>query len=289
MKTSIKKALLLSIVALISLSLVYPSLDTRFNRELRTETSNLLAFEALELDPKCPPRGYWDGTGFNYILTDKKDKPTTVILHPDFTLSGCSEIIPYQIVKMTRGNVTPYMNSSKGNFPAVYGEIPEDAKKKVKQYIKRWLPVAIEEQKKTGIPAYIKLAQGMLESNYGLSHLAKNANNHFGIKCHSRKCKKGHCVNRTDDSHKDFFKVYKSAEDSFRAHSKVLLNTKMTDPKTKKAVRRYRKLFKLDPYDYVAWSDGLKEAGYATSRTYHNKLRRIIKEYNLVEINKQNL
>ena len=42
--------------------------------------------------------------------------------------------------------------------------------------------------KRSGVPASITLAQGMLESGYGNSELAKNENNHFGIKC-KRKCK----------------------------------------------------------------------------------------------------
>ena len=61
---------------------------------------------------------------------------------------------------------------------------------------------------KFGIPASITLAQGLLESNNGESRLTTKNNNHFGIKCFSRKCKKGHCSNFSDDSHKDFFRKY---------------------------------------------------------------------------------
>ena len=39
---------------------------------------------------------------------------------------------------------------------------------------------------RSGVPASITLAQGMLESGYGNSELARKANNHFGIKCHSK-------------------------------------------------------------------------------------------------------
>ena len=54
-----------------------------------------------------------------------------------------------------------------------------------KSFIKKYKDIAIEEMDRTGIPASIKLAQGILESGCGKSQLAINANNHFGIKCHN--------------------------------------------------------------------------------------------------------
>jgi len=69
-------------------------------------------------------------------------------------------------------------------------------------YIQRFAKVAKSEMDKYGIPASIKLAQGLLESQAGASRLATKNNNHFGIKCFSKNCKKGHCTNFSDDSHK---------------------------------------------------------------------------------------
>ena len=50
-------------------------------------------------------------------------------------------------------------------------------------YIDQYKDIAIKEMKRTGIPASIILAQGIVESNSGESNLALNFNNHFGIKC----------------------------------------------------------------------------------------------------------
>ena len=52
-------------------------------------------------------------------------------------------------------------------------------------YIEKYAPLAVSEMERTGVPASITLAQGMLESNAGLSALAVKGNNHFGIKCHN--------------------------------------------------------------------------------------------------------
>ena len=89
-------------------------------------------------------------------------------------------------------------------------------RKKQRAYVDRYADAAIKEMHKYGIPASITLAQGLIESNCGESKLATRNNNHFGIKCFSRSCKKGHCSNFTDDSHKDFFRIYKSTWESYR-------------------------------------------------------------------------
>jgi len=141
---------------------------------------------------------------------------------------------------------------------------------KCSDYIERFAPVAMAEMRKYGMPASIILAQGLLESNAGDSRLSKNANNHFGIKCFSKTCKKGHCTNFSDDSHKDFFVKYGNAWSSYRAHSEMLKKSK-----------RYRALFDLDATDYKNWAKGLEKSGYATDRMYAEKLMALIYSLNL--------
>ena len=136
------------------------------------------------------------------------------------------------------------------------------------EYVDRFKKVAIDEMGKYGIPASISLAQGLIESRAGTSKLAVENNNHFGIKCFSRNCKKGHCTNFTDDTHKDFFRKFKTPWESWHAHSQLL------------ASGRYAKL-KRYGRDYRKWAYGLKAIGYATDRTYAEKLIGIIERYDL--------
>ena len=63
--------------------------------------------------------------------------------------------------------------------------------------------------KRTGIPASITLAQGMIESDYGRSSLAREANNHFGIKCHNDWT--GQKVYHHDDRRNECFRKYNRA------------------------------------------------------------------------------
>ena len=140
---------------------------------------------------------------------------------------------------------------------------------KQKRYIEQFMEIAQHEMQVHGIPASITLAQGLLESNVGESKLAVRNNNHFGLKCFSKTCKRGHCSNFEDDSHKDFFRKFKSAKESYDAHSKLLQKP------------RYRALFDLERTDYVNWAHGLKKAGYATDPKYGYKLINLIKDLDL--------
>ncbi|MBN2487086.1 MAG: glucosaminidase domain-containing protein [Bacteroidales bacterium] len=141
------------------------------------------------------------------------------------------------------------------------------------EYIETYKGLAMEEMKRTGIPASIKLAQGLLESGNGNSSLATKANNHFGIKCHNWN---GPSVNHDDDRKNECFRKYKSAAESYRDHSDFLTTRS-----------RYASLFELRPDDYKAWAKGLKEAGYATSPTYSKALVAIIEDNELYVYDRQ--
>ncbi|GAB3931159.1 hypothetical protein GCM10028827_27510 [Mucilaginibacter myungsuensis] len=135
------------------------------------------------------------------------------------------------------------------------------------QYIDRFKNIAIQEMNLYGVPASITLAQGLFESGFGNSDLARIANNHFGIKCTSDW--KGKSYYKNDDRENDCFRVYDNPETSFRDHSDFLKK------------KRYAKLFELDKNDYVGWAKGLKEAGYATNPKYPDLLIGVIQRYAL--------
>jgi len=138
----------------------------------------------------------------------------------------------------------------------------------VREYLSKYSDLAVSEMSRTGIPASITLAQGMLESNYGRSRLATQGNNHFGIKCHSDWT--GQKIYHDDNHRNECFRSYRSAEESFRDHSDFLINGS-----------RYRDLFSLEATDYKAWAHGLKRAGYATDPKYPDLLIRKIEDYGL--------
>jgi len=135
------------------------------------------------------------------------------------------------------------------------------------QYIDNWKDEAISQMATYGIPASITLAQGILESGDGNSKLAKQGNNHFGIKCHDWT---GKTIHKDDDKKNECFRKYPNAQQSFQDHSEFL---------SKRG--RYSFLFDLKSTDYKGWAKGLKTAGYATNPKYPGLLIAIIEKNNL--------
>lgn len=136
------------------------------------------------------------------------------------------------------------------------------------KYIRNYAQLAVEEMYRSGIPASITLAQGLLESRYGLSELASKGHNHFGIKCHNDW--KGDTMKVDDDKKGECFRVYEEDIDSFRDHSDFL---RYRD--------RYKFLFDYQITDYKSWAYGLSKAGYATDPAYPAKLIKLIEDYDL--------
>lgn len=136
-----------------------------------------------------------------------------------------------------------------------------------REFVRQYKDIAIREMERTGIPASITLAQGILESACGGSELARKANNHFGIKCHDWT---GDTYTMDDDAKDECFRKYKHPEQSWIDHSEFLLSRP-----------RYAGLFRLKSTDYKAWARGLKAAGYATNPQYADLLIKIIEEEHL--------
>jgi uncharacterized FlgJ-related protein len=143
------------------------------------------------------------------------------------------------------------------------------------EYINSWKIAAIEQMNLYGIPACVTMAQGILESGNGNSKLAREGNNHFGIKCHDWE---GDKMYLDDDAKNECFRVYSNAKESYKDHSEFL-----------KKYKRYQFLFNYKSTDYKNWAKGLKDAGYATDSTYADKLIKLIEDEKLFELDKQNL
>ena len=159
-------------------------------------------------------------------------------------------------------------------FSAYALHAPKADKSPQEIYIEKYSSLAVEEMYRSGIPASITLAQGLLESGNGRSELALKSNNHFGIKCHNNW--EGKKVYFDDDEKGECFRKYPKPEDSYRDHSDFL-----------RFRARYRFLFDYPVTDYKAWAFGLKKAGYATDPEYPSKLIRLIEEYELHQFDRR--
>ena len=154
---------------------------------------------------------------------------------------------------------------------------PSTGRQRIYDYVAHYQEIARSEMLRTGIPASIKLGQAILESDAGRSELAQNARNHFGIKCSTEWNGPSYYKKDDDRRHgklvKSCFRKYEDPRQSYIDHSKFL-----ADPKKKK---RYGHLFRLKSDDYKAWAKGLQKSGYATNRSYADRLISVIEKYQL--------
>lgn len=154
-------------------------------------------------------------------------------------------------------------------------------------------PLFTTDQKKSGILASVSMAQFILESGYGKSELAQNANNCFGMKkslsgnTWSGSSWDGESIytKQTKEQNKDGsyvtitadFRKYGSVEDSIADHSAYLLGA-MNGTEL-----RYAGLKGCTDYQEAAQI--IKDGGYATSLTYTDKLCSIIERWDLTRFN----
>ncbi|MFP2997106.1 glucosaminidase domain-containing protein [Spongiivirga sp. MCCC 1A20706] len=187
-------------------------------------------------------------------------------------------MVVFALLFSSCGNQRRVVENTKDKEKSVVKVSPRDTVKvyvakrmaNYKEYIATFKDIAMEEMTKSGIPASITLAQGLLESGGGNSNLSLRSNNHFGIKCH--KGWKGYRVYHDDDEKGECFRKYTHPRHSFRDHS-IFLTTRS----------RYLFLFSYAKDDYKKWARGLKKAGYATDRRYPQKLIDLINKYELYQ------
>ncbi len=142
-------------------------------------------------------------------------------------------------------------------------------------YVRTYSAEARRQMDKHAIPASITLAQGLIETGAGTSTLAREHNNHFGIKCHTTWT--GKRTYKRDDNPNDCFRSYPTAEASYQDHSLFLKG------------RRYQRLYALRYDDYRGWAKGLQLCGYATNKGYANMLIKVIEDYELYSFDRGEL
>lgn len=157
-------------------------------------------------------------------------------------------------------------------------------------YIKRYAPLALNEQKRYGIPVSIKLAQmihegGFNERNPYGSQLVRQGNNPFGIKYFGDY--RPYRVNQWDElaytgtfvlayddcgNEQCRFIKFKGMWHAFRYHSILIAGTEMNPSHYKKHITQG---------DWQDWSNALQKGGYATSEDYNKRIEALILNYKL--------
>lgn len=145
----------------------------------------------------------------------------------------------------------------------------------IHDYILTYKDMAVREMEQYRIPASITLAQAVYSSKAGTNRQATEANNHFGIMCHTDEWT-GDRFFETENHNSEYcFRKYNSVEESYRDHSLFLAKRP-----------RYASLFELPITDYEAWAKGLKQLGYSGNARYADTLIALIRKYDLAQYDK---
>lgn len=128
-------------------------------------------------------------------------------------------------------------------------------------------------QEQYGVPASITIAQAILESGWGKSHLAIEANNYFGVKAVQGQ---EYADFRTTEYHGGqkvielaHFAKYHSIADSFAAHAKLIAT-----------LPRYAAAMKVAS-DPRAFAEAIRVGGYSTAPDYADELMTLVNQFNL--------
>lgn len=131
-------------------------------------------------------------------------------------------------------------------------------------YIQQFKDNAIRIMHESGVPASIILAVAMHESANGNSSIARNLNNHFGMKGHSQ-VSPGHKIIHSS------YKQYDSVFDSFQDFARIMTERKQFSHLAEQ----------LSHYDYKNWVKGIQHSGYASSHLWGAQVLGLIHKYQL--------
>lgn len=150
---------------------------------------------------------------------------------------------------------------------------PSVLSSKQQKFIDTLLPLARKNHTAYGILPSITLSQAILESNWGESRLSTEYHNYFGIKSFKKsenriQLQTQEFYNNQMNQTKDYFRTYRSLEESVAHHGRLL----GTAP-------RYQKI--TTEKDYTKAAQELYEASYSTDPKYPNKLIELIERYHL--------
>jgi LysM repeat protein len=146
------------------------------------------------------------------------------------------------------------------------------AQNTVEDYVNRFGSVAVMEMQRTGIPASVILAQGILSSSFGNSQLALQANNHFNLHCDE--AWDGELFYKWEDDkqlkHPSCYRVYSKPEESFLEFTNVLSTH-----------REIASLMQYEGINYKQWIKKLVEFGLTPKS--EDQMMRVIEQFTLVE------
>ena len=151
-----------------------------------------------------------------------------------------------------------------------FGSNPESAA--IQAYVQEHHDIAVQEMKRSGIPASILLAQAILATENGSAALVANNNNHFAMKCGHAWT--GETVFQNDGQAitEACYRAYPDAASSYSDYTNLMMED-----------RSCRNLFQHSYYDYKSWAEGIQKCLQPDQKKYADIIVKLIKKFDLAK------
>jgi flagellum-specific peptidoglycan hydrolase FlgJ len=219
--------------------------------------------------------------GYDVLIKDlvsanKLNDPFIIVVGQKLAVPGGYRPLPKKVVPETveappndNGQQAAGIEIRRRSLP-VLGNTPQE------QFIGSIAEAAVVSHEQTGVPASVTIAQAILETYWGSSRLAREANNYFGVKAQTRVGTAGvvwfdvwEVIGGRNVMQSEPFRAYNSIAESFVDHGRFFVeNGRYTGAM---AARDDARQFARE----------VNRAGYATDPAYASKLIGLMDRYNL--------
>jgi flagellum-specific peptidoglycan hydrolase FlgJ len=252
-------------------------------QELRILPFSGLIHEVRPGDTVASVANGYDALIGDVISANKLSDPFIIVVGQKLAVPGGYRALPRKVVVQPAGQpdtvqaphengeqVAAVVNAPPARKLPVLGNTPQE------QFIASIADAAVESADRTGVPASVTIAQAILESYWGSSRLAHEANNYFGIKAQTRGGTAGsvsfsvwEVIAGRNVVESQAFRAYTSIADSFVDHGLFFVEN-----------GRYSGAMAArdDPRQFAR---EVNRAGYATDPSYASKLIGLMDRYDL--------
>jgi flagellum-specific peptidoglycan hydrolase FlgJ len=255
----------------------------RVGQDLRILPFSGLIHEVRPGDTVASVANAYDALINDVVAVNKLVDPYIIVVGQKLAVPGGYRPLPQKVV-VAPARLPDVVQAPPGDADLVAAVAPAAPPRKLptlgntpqEQFIASIAAAAVETADRTGVPASVTIAQAILESYWGSSRLAREANNYFGIKAQTRQGSAGtvwfdvwEVIGGRNVVRSEPFRAYNDIAESFVDHGRFFTeNTRYAAAMAARA-------------DAQQFAREINRAGYATDPAYASKLIALMDRYNL--------
>jgi LysM repeat protein len=222
----------------------------------------------------------YDALIADVVRVNRLTDPYIIVVGQKLAVPGGYRPLPQKVVPPTEPGTVEAPPAENGQQAAAISiprpSLPQLGNTPQERFIASIAEAAVESHGRTGIPASVTIAQAILETYWGSSRLAREANNYFSIKAHTRQGPAGvvwfnvwEVIGGRNVMQQQPFRAYNSIAESFIDFGRFFVEN-----------GRYARAMaaREDPRQFAR---EINRAGYATDPAYASKVIGLMDRYDL--------